>query len=182
MGGQDWAHFSAGFAIGSVVEVAATVDTPKACLTQASSAGKSAFLAYYYYSEYLNPHNGGDSDKTNLVYSTFYLVEFVDALNKGGCYEFNLSVEDVQEYLGFNTAGQDAGDWAHWNGGDGTGEIITTNDDFMDTGPAIFNADPDSDVINFSNPFDDTSSHDKMAEIIGTFLNTVESVIDLASF
>jgi len=52
----------------------------------------------------------------------------------------------------------------------------------MDTGPAIFNADPDSDVINFSNPFDDTSSHDKMAEIIGTFLNTVESVIDLASF
>jgi len=105
MGGQDWAHFSAGFAIGSVVEVAATVETPNACLTQASTAGKSAFLAYYYYSEYLNPHNGGDSDKTNLVYSTFYLVEFVDALNKGGCYEFNLSVEDVQEYLGFNTAG-----------------------------------------------------------------------------
>ena len=52
----------------------------------------------------------------------------------------------------------------------------------MDTGPAKFNADPDSDVNNFSNPFDDTSSHDKMAEIIGTFLNTVESVIDLASF
>lgn len=46
---KEWVMFSAGFSVGSVVEVSASMDHENGCLTQAASVSQAAFLAYYYY-------------------------------------------------------------------------------------------------------------------------------------
>jgi len=94
-----WLEYTGGFLVGSLVEAAATTETPNVCLTQAAAVGKSASLVYYYYDQYSNPAPGEDRDSVQLLYITFYTTELVQALNAGGCYEFNLTVQDLMEYI-----------------------------------------------------------------------------------
>ena len=100
MNQEEWAYYSSGFAIGLTVQVAATVPSSNACLAQAASAGDSAFMVYHWYGKYQNEvakgETGWEADFKKAKFATLtfdYLVRLVEALNGGGCYEFDLTIE-----------------------------------------------------------------------------------------
>ena len=92
--------FTVGFGLGSVVEVSASMEHDNACLTQAASVSQSGFLAYYYYDLWKQPIvKTGTADQLNFVYSSIYAGKLVDALNQGGCYKFDISMEEIKDYV-----------------------------------------------------------------------------------
>ena len=92
--------FSAGFSVGSVVEISASMDHENGCLTQAASVSQAAFLAYYYYDMWQAPIvDQGTADSLNFVYSSIYAGKLVDALNAGGCYKFDINMKEIQDYV-----------------------------------------------------------------------------------
>ena len=107
---KDWVLFTTGFTIGSIVEVSATLEHDNDCLSQAAAVSQSGFLAYYYYDIWTKPDIEQESatsatsatsptDQMNFVYSSIYTGKLIDALNKGGCYKFDISLQEIQEYL-----------------------------------------------------------------------------------
>lgn len=98
MSGQEWGHFLGGVAIGSFVELSTTMEHDNACMRQASAVSQYGFLTYYYYDEFNDP-TGESADPRNMIYATFYASKLVEALNGGGCIEFDITVEDILDYL-----------------------------------------------------------------------------------
>ena len=87
---EEWGKFMGGFSIGSIVEIG-QIDHDSECLAQIAAASQSGFLAYYYYDM------GGDGDWMSYAYSSIYMGKFLDALNQGGCYTFDVTLQEMSE-------------------------------------------------------------------------------------
>ena len=95
MTGQEWGFFAGGFAAGSIIEISTSIEHDSVCLTQVADLAQNGFLAYYYYNLFHNPQEGQNTDPMHLVYSTIYTAKFLDSVNNGGCFQLDISFEEI---------------------------------------------------------------------------------------
>merc|ERR1712038_405841 len=88
-----------GFAAGSIIEISTSIEHDSVCLSQVSELAQSGFLAYYYYDLFHHPREGQKTDPMHLVYSSIYTAKFLDSVNNGGCFQLDISYEDITDYF-----------------------------------------------------------------------------------
>ena len=121
-------------------------------------------MVYHWYGKYQDEvakgETGWEADFRKAKFAALtadYLVRMVEALNGGGCYEFDLTIEDFAEWVQINTlvVGQ-------------TASNEDNGDDFSAEGDVTSEAvgAPTEEEIVIPNPFEDTKYYLKLESII----------------
>lgn len=99
---NDKYQLAGGFALGAFVEITTTYEFENKCINQAAEVAENGFYTYYYYWRYNNGSSKFYKKAKNLYYATFYATRLVQALNDGGCYDFDVTIEDIWDFLDDN--------------------------------------------------------------------------------